>query len=98
MSVEAKTSKYDFVKVRIWQQGHYQVLSRYLVARSLTDTLMPKPVAIRISLRCKKRLVDAGRLDVTADEWKRVIEEEVAREEESGKTKINMDTFKMSNW
>lgn len=99
--VKAKTSKYDFVKVRIWlddasttaagranqvqpsavsRTGHYHVLSRYLVARSLTTALLPKSTAIRISLLCKKRLVDSGRLDITTTEWRQTLEQ-VVREE-----------------
>jgi 2-phosphoglycerate kinase len=104
--VKAKTSKYDFVKVRIWlddgaappatesssdqtrpiagtvgnRSGHYHVLSRYLVARSLTTALLPKSTAIRISLLCKKRLVDSGRLDITTTEWRHTLEQ-VVREE-----------------
>lgn len=47
---------------------------------------MGRAAAVRISLRCKKRLVDAGRLDITAAEWRQTLEEEVRREEEANET------------
>lgn len=108
VGVKAKTSRYDFVKVRIWRSEidsntrtnainnstdptttstgrlHYHVLSRYLVARSLTTAMIPKSSAIRISLQCKKRLVDSGRLDITVKEWQRVLMEVVEEEERNG--------------
>jgi hypothetical protein len=31
-------SKYDFVKVRVWVEDHFYVLSRYLVCRALVST------------------------------------------------------------
>ncbi len=31
-------SKYDFVKVRVWLEDHFYVLSRYLVCRALVST------------------------------------------------------------
>lgn len=62
------SSKYDFVKVRVWLgQGssHYYVLSRFLVSRMLTVTRIPAVVAIKIALELKKLLVDASLLDVS---------------------------------
>ena len=36
--VRAYASKYDLVKVRVWLEDHYYVLSRFLVSRMLTVT------------------------------------------------------------
>eukprot|EP00899_Mesostigma_viride_P008482 jgi/Mesvir1/17635/Mv08857-RA.1 len=68
------SSKYDFVKVRVWlgeQHNHYYVLSRFLVSRMLTVTKMPPETAIKVALELKKLMVDQGLLDVSqADlEW-----------------------------
>jgi len=38
LKLKADTSKYDFVKVRVWLDEHYHVFSRYLVSRILTVT------------------------------------------------------------
>ncbi|GLD91502.1 hypothetical protein PINS_up000035 [Pythium insidiosum] len=36
--VKRNQSKYDFVKVRVWVQDHFYVLSRYLLSRALVST------------------------------------------------------------
>ncbi|CAM6098838.1 unnamed protein product [Calypogeia fissa] len=62
------SSKYDFVKVRVWlgdNSDHYYVLSRFLVSRMLTVTKIPSHVAIKIALELKKLLIDNSLLDVS---------------------------------
>ncbi|TVU48694.1 hypothetical protein EJB05_08339 [Eragrostis curvula] len=62
------TSKYDFVKVKVWlgeNADHYYVLSRFLLSRMLTVTKIPNHVAIKIALELKKLLVDNSLLDVS---------------------------------
>ncbi|PPS14534.1 hypothetical protein GOBAR_AA06045 [Gossypium barbadense] len=61
------SSKYDFVKVRVWlgdNADHYYVLSRFLLSRMLTVTKIPNHVAIKIALELKKLLIDNSLLDV----------------------------------
>ena len=41
----APSSKYDFVKVKVWlgeHMEHYYVLSRFLISRMLTVTRLPQ--------------------------------------------------------
>ena len=59
------SSKYDFVKVRVWLKDrtadgseHYYVLSRFLVSRMLAVTQMQYRDSIRLALELKKHLVD----------------------------------------
>ncbi|GAB4825915.1 hypothetical protein Ancab_008782 [Ancistrocladus abbreviatus] len=62
------SSKYDFVKVKVWlgdNADHYYVLSRFLLSRMLTVTKIPNHVAIKIALDLKKLLVDNSLLDVS---------------------------------
>lgn len=62
------TSKYDFVKVRVWlgdNADHYYVMSRFLLCRMLTVTKIPNHVAVKIALELKKLLVDNSLLDVS---------------------------------
>ncbi|EOA13367.1 hypothetical protein CARUB_v10026404mg [Capsella rubella] len=62
------SSKYDFVKVKVWlgdNADHYYVLSRFLVCRMLTVTKIPNHEAIKISLELKKLLIDNSLLDVS---------------------------------
>ncbi|CAI5517011.1 unnamed protein product [Closterium sp. Naga37s-1] len=68
------SSKYDFVKVRVWlgeNEDHYYVLSRFLIARMLTVTRMPHVVATKVALELKKLLVDHGLLDVSQGDLER---------------------------
>ncbi|KAG5134754.1 hypothetical protein JHK82_025942 [Glycine max] len=61
------SSKYDFVKVKVWlgdNADHYYVLSRFLLSRMLTVTKIPNHVAIKIALELKKLLTDNSLLDV----------------------------------
>ncbi|KAK6262143.1 hypothetical protein QUC31_007959 [Theobroma cacao] len=61
------SSKYDFVKVKVWlgdNADHYYVLSRFLLSRMLTVTKIPNHVAIKIALELKKLLIDNSLLDV----------------------------------
>ncbi|KFK27902.1 hypothetical protein AALP_AA8G444900 [Arabis alpina] len=61
------SSKYDFVKVKVWlgDADHYYVLSRFLVSRMLTVTKIPNHVAVKIALELKKLLIDNSLLDVS---------------------------------
>lgn len=62
------SSKYDFVKVKVWlgdNADHYYVLSRFLLSRMLTVTKIPNYVAIKIALELKKLLIDNSLLDVS---------------------------------
>ncbi|KAL2591319.1 hypothetical protein AAZV13_12G006300 [Glycine max] len=62
------SSKYDFVKVKVWlgdNADHYYVLSRFLLSRMLTVTKIPNHVAIKIALELKKLLTDNSLLDVS---------------------------------
>ncbi|KAI4332684.1 hypothetical protein L6164_017572 [Bauhinia variegata] len=67
-STRNASSKYDFVKVKVWlgdNADHYYVLSRFLLSRMLTVTKIPNHVAIKIALELKKLLVDNSLLDVS---------------------------------
>lgn len=62
------SSKYDFVKVKVWlgdNADHYYVLSRFLLSRMLTVTKIPNHVALKIALELKKLLIDNSLLDVS---------------------------------
>ncbi|KAJ9678881.1 hypothetical protein PVL29_020930 [Vitis rotundifolia] len=66
-STRNASSKYDFVKVKVWlgdNADHYYVLSRFLLSRMLTVTKIPNHVAIKIALELKKLLIDNSLLDV----------------------------------
>ncbi|KAF3780631.1 2-phosphoglycerate kinase [Nymphaea thermarum] len=69
LSARNTSSKYDFVKVKVWlgdNADHYYVLSRFLLSRMLTVTkVIPNHVAIKIALELKKLLVDNSLLDVS---------------------------------
>ncbi|KAB2598502.1 hypothetical protein D8674_001422 [Pyrus ussuriensis x Pyrus communis] len=59
------SSKYDFVKVKVWlgeHAEHYYVFSRLLL---LAVTKIPNHAAIKIALELKKLLVDNSLLDVS---------------------------------
>jgi len=78
------------LKVRVWLPGeHYYVLSRYLLARTLTAATLPPKRARRAATALKKALVDAGRLDTTQDEMEaalfRALESEGAGAEVRGR-------------
>ena len=62
----ATSSTYDFVKIRVWLgEGHSHVLSRFLLSRTLTASMVPFETAVKVSLEVKKCLVDADMLEVT---------------------------------
>lgn len=68
ISIPKASSKYDFVKVKVWlgdNADHYYVLSRFLLSRMLTVTKIPNHVAIKIALELKKLLIDNSLLDVS---------------------------------
>ncbi|XP_072963703.1 uncharacterized protein [Typha angustifolia] len=68
LSSRNASSKYDFVKVKVWlgdNADHYYVLSRFLLSRMLTVTKIPNHVAIKIALELKKLLIDNSLLDVS---------------------------------
>ena len=67
------SSRYDYIKVRIHSGPHYHVLSRYLLARRLSFTLLPSTLCVHIALRIKKQCVDTGRLDLHRDELDALI-------------------------
>jgi 2-phosphoglycerate kinase len=69
-----QSSKYDFVKVRIWltDTNHY-ILSRFLISRFLTSTQIKSSHALSISLELKKRLVDQSQWDYSQSEMERVL-------------------------
>ena len=67
------SSRYDYIKVRIHSGPHYHVLSRYLLARRLSFTLLPSALCVHIALRIKKQCVDTGRLDLHRDELDALI-------------------------
>jgi len=71
--VRAYASKYDLVKVRVWLEDHYYVLSRFLVSRMLTVTKVALEDAIKASLELKKRLVDQHKLDVQQDVMEKLL-------------------------
>jgi hypothetical protein len=64
------SSLYDFVKVRVWLQTdvsaprHAHVLSRFLLSRTLTASLVPNELAIKVALEVKKHLVDSSSADM----------------------------------
>ena len=61
-------SQADTAQVKVWlgsDQGHYYVLSRFLVSRMLTVTKLPALKAVKIALELKKALVDSERLNLT---------------------------------
>jgi 2-phosphoglycerate kinase len=62
------SSKYDFVKVKVWLEDHYYILSRFLVSRVLNVTKVDQGDAVKIALELKKRLVDKGNLNCTQAE------------------------------
>ncbi|KAI4372679.1 hypothetical protein MLD38_010879 [Melastoma candidum] len=68
LSSRHATSKYDFVKVKVWlgdNCDHYYVFSRFLLCRMLTVTKIPNHVAIKMALELKKLLIDNSLLDVS---------------------------------
>jgi 2-phosphoglycerate kinase len=71
--VRNTASLYDYVKVRVWLadgdggEGSSHVLSRFLLARTLTAALVPYELAVKVSLEVKKHLVDDDTLDVSRD-------------------------------
>eukprot|EP00743_Colponemidia_sp_Colp-15_P003249 GILK01003510.1.p1 GENE.GILK01003510.1~~GILK01003510.1.p1 ORF type:complete len:357 (+),score=61.21 GILK01003510.1:98-1168(+) len=67
-STKRPTSKYDFVKVSVWIEDHFFVLSRFLVSRILNVTKVNPGDSTKIALELKKRLVDEDKLNVTTAE------------------------------
>jgi len=60
----------------VWLRGgrHYSILSRFLVARTLTATAAISPAKARkAALALKKKLVDAGTLDVAQEEMEATL-------------------------
>ncbi|EQC33602.1 hypothetical protein SDRG_08708 [Saprolegnia diclina VS20] len=66
-------SKYDFVKVRVWVEDHFYVLSRYLVCRALVSTKINSRDAVTISLELKKTLVDLGLADIKQEQFENFL-------------------------
>jgi 2-phosphoglycerate kinase len=64
LPVAIPSSKYDYVKVKVWLHDHYYVLSRFLVSRMLALIAVPADDAARITLELKKTLVDGGVHDI----------------------------------
>jgi len=67
-SYPTPSSKYDFVKVKVWLEDHYYILSRFLVSRVLNVTQVDPAGSVRIALELKKRLVDQGIFEVSQAE------------------------------
>nr|XP_009759944.1 PREDICTED: uncharacterized protein LOC104212401 [Nicotiana sylvestris] len=68
METRNASSKYDFVKVKVWlgdNDDHYYVLSRFLLSRMLMVTKIPNHVAVKNALDLRKLLVDNSLLDVS---------------------------------
>ncbi|KAJ4457122.1 putative 2-phosphoglycerate kinase [Paratrimastix pyriformis] len=72
-SKDGPGSKYDYVKVLIHlKEGHYYVLSRFLISRALETIQIPLSDAQLISLSLKKELVDRNLLNISQhdmDQW-----------------------------
>jgi len=64
-SYPTPSSKYDFVKVKVWLEDHYYILSRFLVSRVLNVTQVDPAGSVRIALELKKRLVDQGIFEIS---------------------------------
>ena len=64
-AAQKPSSKYDFVKVRVWLADHYYTFSRFLISRVLTVTQVSYADSLKISLALKKSLVDQNLLDIT---------------------------------
>ena len=71
------SSRYDFIKVRVHSGPHYHVLSRYLLARRLSFTLLPSSLCVHLALLIKKRCVDDGLLDLERSSLESMIEEAI---------------------
>eukprot|EP01113_Clastostelium_recurvatum_P033290 TRINITY_DN4384_c0_g1_i4.p1 TRINITY_DN4384_c0_g1~~TRINITY_DN4384_c0_g1_i4.p1 ORF type:complete len:600 (-),score=149.07 TRINITY_DN4384_c0_g1_i4:32-1774(-) len=67
------SSKYDFVKVRVWLEDHYYVLSRFLISRVLNVTKVNSADSVKIALELKKRLVDEGILNVSQGDMENLL-------------------------
>ncbi|KAJ0407943.1 hypothetical protein ATCC90586_006315 [Pythium insidiosum] len=67
--VKRNQSKYDFVKVRVWVQDHFYVLSRYLLSRALVSTKINSRDAVQIALDLKRTLVDLGLVDIVQEQF-----------------------------
>lgn len=58
-------TKYDFIKVKVWLEDHYYILSRFIVSRMLTLIKVSPENANKIALELKKDLVDQGLLSLS---------------------------------
>lgn len=58
-------TKYDFIKVKVWLEDHYYIMSRFIVSRMLTLIKVSPEDAIKVALELKKDLVDQGLLSLT---------------------------------
>ena len=68
------SSRYDFIKVRVHSGPHYHVLSRYLLARRLSFTLLPSSLCVHLALLIKKRCVDSNQVDIDTATLDQLIE------------------------
>ena len=75
---KASSSRYDYIKVRVHSGPHYHVLSRYLLARRLSFTLLPSSLCIHLALLIKKRCVDSQQVDIDHRQLERLIEDSLA--------------------
>eukprot|EP00871_Galdieria_phlegrea_P001436 jgi/Galph1/2293/GphlegSOOS_G973.1 len=66
---QTTSSRYDYVKVRIWLGSNYYVFSRFTVTQLLMLCRVPQNIAQKIALKLKKQLVDQGLLDIQQSEW-----------------------------
>lgn len=54
----------DYIKVRVWQGGHYHVLSRFVLSRHLRMASVSARDSLEVALAVKKLLVDKSLFDV----------------------------------
>eukprot|EP00892_Ulva_mutabilis_P010003 jgi/Ulvmu1/7375/UM036_0035.1 len=70
------SSKYDFVKVKVWVGPEYTncfVLSRFLLSRMLTVIRIDNAKAVRVALQVKKFFVDKDILHVPIDAFEKIL-------------------------
>ncbi len=61
-------TQYDLENIKIRLKDHKYILSRFLIARQLTQTLIPDVDASRIASHLKKRLIDENKRQLTQPE------------------------------
>ncbi|KAG9396859.1 AAA domain [Carpediemonas membranifera] len=64
---------YDLVNIKVKLRDHKYVLSRFLIARQLTQTLIPSTAATTIANHLKKQLVDTRKVSITQHELEQYL-------------------------